>query len=296
MTDAVIQGQSVKLKAEYISPTGSYKDRGSDVMVSFAVAQCSEEIAEDSSGNAGASIAGYAAAAGIKAHIFVPSSASPAKLAQIRAYGAEIHYVDGPRVNARDAAFAFVERGHVFASHAYHPAFLLGLTTLAFEIWEQLNRKSPDWMVMPIGQGVHFLGAWLGFRRLFEAGLIDRMPRMVGVQPELLDPVKRAFDKGLQTVPAMEPKGKSLAEGLAITQPVRGSRILQALRETNGAIVSVSEDEIRTGHAVLAAQGYYVEPSSAVVAAAVPTLKERINAGETVVLPLTGSGLKSPLY
>lgn len=285
----------VYLKSEYVSPTGSYKDRGSEVMVSFVAAQGTKEVVEDSSGNAGASIAGYAAKAGLKAHIFVPSSASPAKLAQIKAYGAQIHTVEGPRVNAKNAAVDFVNAGHVFASHAYHPAFLLGLTTLAFEIWEQLGNRAPDVMILPVGQGVHFLGAWHGFRRLYEARLISRVPRMIGVQPSLLNPIKRALDGGLDYVPAMEPGEKSLAEGLAITHPVRGKRILQAIRETGGTMIDVTEDEIRSAHKALAGRGYYVEPSSATAVAALAHLRGEIRAGETVVMPLTGSGLKSPL-
>ena len=184
----------VLVKPEYFAPTASFKDRGTELMINILMYQGATHIAEDSSGNAGASVAAYAARAGMKAEIFVPAHASPAKQAQISIYGAHVNPIPGARVNAKLAAIEMVERHEiVFASHAFHPGFLLGQQSVAYELWEQLGQRAPDWYIVPVGQGVHLLGVWLGFKRLFEAGLTQRIPRMVGVQAALLAPLCRAL-------------------------------------------------------------------------------------------------------
>ncbi len=285
-------GRPVHLKAEYFAPTGSFKDRGTEVMISILASQGATHIVEDSSGNAGASVAAYAARAGMQAHIFVPAHAAPAKQKQIAVYGAYVRAITGPRQNATIAAHAAVAQGLVLASHAYHPGFLLGQQTEAWEIWEQLGHRAPDWIVLPAGQGVHLLGLWLGFHRLLAAGLVNRLPRLVGVQAALLAPVCRAFDAGLDHVPAVQATHPSVAEGLAIAQPVRGRRILQALRETGGFAVMVDEGSILSAQEELARQGFYVEPTSATVSAGLPAILAQAAPDDTIILVLTGSGLK----
>jgi threonine synthase len=286
-------GRRVLVKPEYFAPTSSFKDRGTELMINILHNQGVSHIAEDSSGNAGASVAAFAARAGMQAEIFVPAHASPAKQAQIAVYGAHVNPIPGPRVNAKLAAVEMVAEGDViFASHAYHPGFLLGQQSVAYELWEQLGRRAPDWYVVPVGQGVHLLGVWIGFQRLFQAGLCKRVPRMVGVQAELLAPLCRAFDAGLDTVPGVEPLGTSLAEGLAIAQPARGRRLLQAIRESNGTCVMVDEDEIRAARQMMASRGFYIEPTSATAVAALQHVNEIAGPEDTIVVPLTGSGLK----
>lgn len=282
----------VLVKPEYLAPTSSFKDRGTAVMINILAHQGVTHLAEDSSGNAGASVAAYAARAGMNAEIFVPAHASPAKQAQIAVYGAQVRPIPGPRGNAKLAAIEAADRGMVLASHAYHPGFLLGQQSLAWELWEQLGRRAPDWYVVPTSQGVHLLGVWLGFRRLRAAGLIDRLPKLAAVQAALLPPVCRALAAGLETVPAVEVTAPSVAEGLAIAQPLRGRRLLQALRETGGTCVTVTEEAILTAQRELARHGFYVEPSSATAIAALPAVYELAGSGETIVVPLTGSGLK----
>lgn len=289
---AQIYGQKVWIKPEYFAPTGSFKDRGTEMMINLLAAQNVKHVVEDSSGNAGASVAAYAARAGIQADIFVPAHASPVKQAQIGIYGACVRPIAGPRINAKLAAIESLSQDKAFASHAYHPGFLLGQQSVAWETWEQLGHCAPDWYIVPVGQGVHLLGVWLGFRRLFRAGLIDRLPRLVGVQPRLLAPVCEALQAGLDTVPPVEPKGTSLAEGLAISGPVRGRRILQAIRESNGLCLAVEEEEIRQAQKELASHSFYAEPTSSTVAAALFKLLPMIPSGDVVVLPLTGTGLK----
>jgi threonine synthase len=288
----MLNGRPVWVKPEYFAPTASFKDRGTELMINILAHQGVTHIAEDSSGNAGASVAAFAARAGMQAEIFVPAHASPAKQAQIAVYGAQVNPIPGPRVNAKLAAIEAVERGVIFASHAFHPGFLLGQQSVAYELWEQLGHRAPDWYIVPVGQGVHLLGVWLGFRRLLAAGLVDRIPRMVGVQATLLAPLCRAFEAGLDTVPGVEPAGTSLAEGLAIAQPVRGRRLLQAIRKSNGTCVMVEEEAIRAARQEMAAQGFYIEPTSATAVAALKHVQHLSKLGETIVIPLTGSGLK----
>jgi threonine synthase len=286
------RGRRVLFKLEYLSPTSSFKDRGTTVVVNVLSHQRVDHVVDDSSGNAGASLAAYAARAGMRAEIYVPAYASEAKRAQIGIYGAGVHPIPGPRVNAKLAAWQAAERGAVYASHTYHPAFLTGQQTAAWELWEQLGRGVPTWIVVPVGQGLNLLGYWLGFRRLLAAGLVDRLPRMVAVQPTRLAPVCHALDVGLDTVAAVEPREPSIAEGLAISQPARGRRLLQAIRETGGTGITVEERSIQEAQQRLAHQGLYIEPTSAAAVAALETLFQHAGPQDTIVTPLTGSGLK----
>ncbi len=282
----------VYLKLEYLSPSGSFKDRGVNVMVNQLVAMGINLVTEDSSGNAGASLAAHAARFGIQADIFVPSSASRAKQAQIAVYGARVHPIPGPRHAAGDAAQGRVGPSRAYASHAYHPAYLAGQTTCAWEIWEQLGGKAPDWVITPTAQGGLFLGLWFGFRRLLEAGLIPRLPRLVAVQAARVAPIVQAWEKGLDHIPAVPVEAPTLAEGAAIAQPVRGRRILQALRDSEGAALAVSEEAIRAAQDDLAQSGYFIEPTSALGPAGFLALLEQIPEEDSVILPLTGTGLK----
>jgi threonine synthase len=275
-----------------MAPTASFKDRGTAVMINILAHQGVTHVLDDSSGNAGASVAAYAARAGIRAEVFVPAHASPSKQAQIAVYGAQVRPIPGPRANAKSAAIESAQRGAAYASHAYHPGFLLGQQSVAWEVWEQLGHRAPDWYVVPVGQGVHLLGAWLGFRRLRAAGLIDRLPRLAAVQPSRLAPLCQAMSAGLDTVPPVEVTRPSVAEGLAIAEPVRGRRLLQAIRDTDGTCLTVDDEAILTAQRALAHLGFYVEPTSATVVAALPKVLAAVRSDETIVLPLTGSGLK----
>jgi threonine synthase len=292
LVSAKFENRSIFLKLEYISPTSSFKDRGTEVEINGLIHAGVENVIEDSSGNAGASLAAYAARAGIQADIFVPHYASEKKKKQISVFGAKIHSIKGPRQNATDAAIASVSKGSVYASHAYNPLFLLGQESVAWEIWEQLKGKAPDWVIAPVGQGVHLLGAWLGFSRLKKAGLISKTPRMVAVQPKLLNPITRMWEENKQTPPEIVPSKPSIAEGLAITKPVRWQRIMQAIHESEGMACDVEEEEIINAQDKLAKMGFYVEPSSAVVLAALPQVLKFAQDSDMIVMPLTGSGLK----
>jgi threonine synthase len=257
--------------------------------VSWLAGRGVREIVVDSSGNAGASFAAYAARAGMRARVFVPAVASPAKLGQIRAHGAGIVEVPGPRAAAADAALATAGDEVAYASHLWQPAFLAGTATFAYELFEQMQRRAPDAVVMPLGGGTLLLGVHLGFRRLQAAGLVDRVPRLVGVQSEACAPLGRAFAVGADDVTPAEPR-PTVAEGITIAKPPRSQQILGAVRATGGSIVEVEEAAILDALVGLLAVGVLVEPTSAVAFAGASAATRP---GETVVVALTGHGLKA---
>lgn len=287
------EDKPVWFKLEYIAPSGSFKDRGTEVEMNFLKAVGVKEVVEDSSGNAGAAVAAYAARLGLNATVFAPDRASSAKLDQVQVYGARLKKIPGPRIKATQAALKAIEDGTVYASHAYHPAYLLGQQTFAWEIWEQMAGRIPDAVVIPVGQGGLLMGTWLGFRCLLHMGILEKLPRLYAVQPKVMAPVYQAISKGLDHVPSIEPEGRSIIEGLAIIQPVRGKRILEGLRESNGDAFTVTEVEIENAYHKLAERGFFVEPSSAAAAAALPQVFRRFGKNAKVVVALTGSGLKS---
>jgi threonine synthase len=287
-----LAGQPVVLKLEYLMPTGSFKDRGINAMVNQLVSMGVQGMVEDSSGNAGASLAAHGARFGIPTQIFVPEYASAFKQHQIALYGIEMHKIEGSRKDTEAAAQSAVTETNAYASHAYHPAYLAGQITVAYEVWEQLGRKVPDWIVCPVAQGGQFLGFWIGFSRLKQAGLIDRMPRLVAVQSARVAPLYHAWREGLADVPPVDPSGPTLAEGVSISNPVRGKRLLEAVRNSQGLVVAIEEDEIQPAQQLIAHMGYYIEPTSALIIAAMPHLADRIRDDALVLLPLTGSGLK----
>jgi threonine synthase len=279
-------GRTVHFKLELAQPTGSFKDRGMAVMFTALRAAGVSEAIEDSSGNAGASFAGYAARAGIRARVFVPEAAAGPKRAQIAAYGAEVVAVPGPRSQAVEAALAAVQSGAHYGSHVYNPIGLAGNATAAYEIWEQLGR-APETVVLPLGHGTLLIGLHRGFKALKAAGLIERLPRIVGVQALACAPiwaVQRYGRAGL----AMVSEGQTAAEGIRVVHPVRGDTVLSAIAESGGGLVAVDEPAIQAGHNALARLGLYVEVTSAVVWEALAGIT-----GEVVAI-LTGSGLKTP--
>lgn len=284
-------GRLLWVKLEFFAPTGSFKDRGTSVLVSALRAQGAREVVEDSSGNAGASLAAYAARAGLEAQICVPVQASPGKLRQIEIYGAQLIKVEGPRERASERAQQLVsENDSYYASHVYNPLILEGLKTFIYELWEQLQGALPQCLIYPAGNGTLLYGSYLGLCDLKEAGLIDKLPKLVAVQAERCAPLSEA----LHQRPEALSKGvkPTIAEGIAIRKPPRAEQIRRALRETGGDVVTVSEDEIRDAQRALARQGLYVEPTAAVAFAGWRRLKDRIKPEEQVLMPLTGSGLK----
>ncbi|MGC9490394.1 MAG: threonine synthase [Thermovirgaceae bacterium] len=277
-------------KLEFMAPTGSFKDRGAVMVVADALACDCDSVVIDSSGNAGASVAAYAARAGIKATVIVPEGTSEGKKHQIASFGAEV--LARGRKRSKTAAFAWgMARDVFYASHVWNPLFLEGTKTVAFEIWEQLGHKAPDVVISPAGNGTLLLGLFKGFRELSQRALIDRIPRIVAAQAEKCAPLKNAsFGRKASC-------GGTCAEGIAVSNPPRLEEMLKAVRSSRGDIVTVSEKEIIEAKECLAKdEGLYVEPTAAVAPAAGKALRASgfFKADETVVIPLTGSGLKSP--
>lgn len=282
-------------KLDFLMPTGSFKDRGTTVLVSALKSFGIPRVVEDSSGNAAASLSAYAARAGIAAEIFVPAHASPAKLAQIEIYGARLSKIEGPRENAARAVQEAARHGDAYyASHYYNPFALAGMKTTAWEIWEQLGRRSPAAVIAPVGHGTNLIGFARGFQDLRAVGLIAQMPRLYAAQAANVAPLAVAYERGLDDAPATEP-ARTVAEGIAINKPVRGKEILRAIKETDGAVIAVSEEGIVRARNDLARVGLYVEPTSATAVAALRKLRGQIGAYDVVVVTLTGSGLKSSL-
>ena len=283
----------VNWKLDFMNPSGSFKDRGFVVLVNYLREIGITSVSEDSSGNGGAALATYAAAAGFRCRIYVPASTSAAKIAQIAAAGSEVIRVPGVRQAVADAAMQD-DTGAYYASHNWHPMFIEGTKTVGYEIWEQLGFRAPDVIVAPTGGGSNIIGCHLAFDELMRAGQIDRMPRLFGVQSAACAPLARAFADGLDHFQNVQPF-KTIAEGIAVSRPVRAREVLAAARDTAGGVIAVSEDEIFESYARLARTGIYVEPTSAAAAAGVDILRRdgQIAAAEEVVVILTGSGLKS---
>lgn len=275
-------GRSVAFKCEYQNPTGSFKDRGTAALVSFLQSRGVTEAVEDSSGNAGASFAAYAARAGIRARVFAPESASGPKRRQVEMYGAELVPVAGPRSNAAEAVQRAAQAGAVYASHAYLPFNLPGYATIAYEMFEQLGGRVPGAVILPAGQGGLLLGAWRGFEALKQAGVTREAPRVVGVQAEVCSPLAGSRTSKVE--------GQTLAEGVRVSDPLRSAAVRNAVAESGGHWVAVAEKDILPGRDALAQKGFYVEPTSALVWRA---LKESLpSLPDPVVVILTGSGLK----
>jgi threonine synthase len=267
--------RTVDAKFDFLFPTGSFKDRGAAVFVAALQAAGVGRFIEDSSGNAGASMATYAARAGIECEIYCPASASGPKLAQVERAGAIIHRIEGPRQRATDAVRKRV--GTTFyASHNWHPLFLHGTKTLAYEIAEQHGWNPPAHIVSPAGGGAVILGLELGFSELHRLGRIQNVPALYAVQAEACAPLVQG---------QVEP-GRSLAEGILSPNAPR----LERLRKAIAGASMVSESEIEEGFRALASQGVHVEPTTAVLYSGVGKLD--IPADETILVILTGSGLK----
>ncbi|AEN06691.1 threonine synthase [Halolamina sp.] len=294
-----------QFKLEYVFPTGSFKDRGATATLSRALELGVDRVVEDSSGNAGAAIATYAARAGIDAEIYVPASVKQSKLRAIEAAGATPVRVEGSRQDVTDAcveAAVSEDKGSTgdgqpgddgasgawYASHAWNPAFFAGTATVAYETALQRDWEVPDAVVTPLGHGTLFLGAYRGFRALKAAGWTDSIPRMYGAQAAGYAPIAAELhgtDEGTNDV----------ADGIQIRDPVQKDAILAAIEETGGDAIALGEEPVADELQRLHGAGFYTEPTCAVAPAALRAYRERgeIHPDEDVVVPLTGSGLKT---
>lgn len=277
----------VGFKLEYQNPSGSHKDRSTAVLVGHLIERKINQVVEDSSGNAGASLAGYAARAGIHASIYVPETASGSKREQIQRYGAELIPVPGERIEAAKQVKIAAGQGVAYASQAYIPFGLTGIATIAYELWEQTDGNIGS-ILIPVGHGGLLLGIIKGFEALLQAGVINKMPYFIGVQAENCSPVYQAYigKNPFTNFDAVS----TIAEGVRVTQPVRQKTILKMLQQFDGKIVAISEDTILASRNRLAKQGINVEPTSAIVWSALKLMQSEIQG--PAILVMTGSSYK----
>ncbi len=284
--------ESLYAKLEYLNPTGSFKDRGSVVVMAKALEHGVSEVVEDSSGNAGASVSAYAGRAGMKSHIFAPSSAPEAKLRQIVAYGAQVHSIPGPREATTAAAVRYAtENALIYASHVLSPYFVEGTKLFAYEVFTQTASHLPQDIIMPVGNGSLLLGALKGFSELKRGGHIAEMPRLHAVQAKNVMPIVAAF-QGLTDTPPVEP---TVAGGIAVGTPARLEEIVTAIKTTHGTATAVEENDILAWRDTLAqTEGVYGEPTSAAAFAGLDQLAEMgiVRPDAHVLVPITGFGLK----
>jgi threonine synthase len=287
-------GASIRFKLESQMPTGSFKDRGTAVMLNHLLEVGVGPIHEDSSGNAGSSIATYAAAAGLRCRIYVPATAPRGKIVQIATAGAEVFAIPGTRQAVTDAAIAAAAGDSFYASHNWHPFFIEGTKTLAYELWEQLGFAVPDNIVVPTGYGSNILGLERGFDELERRGEISRRPRLFAVQAANCAAFAAAWQAGGEAYVPISPQ-PTAADGIATVKPVRTAEVLRALRRSQGGVVAVPEADIAPAVAALGKLGLFVEPTAATGAAAAAMLLRdgSIRADETTVVVLTGHGLKA---
>ena len=284
-----------RAKLEFMAPTGSFKDRGAATVIAALKAAGVTRIVEDSSGNAGAAMAAYAARAGLTADIYVPEGAPASKVSQISGYGATVHRIAGTRENvATAAAHAAEEPSTAHASHSHHAAFIEGTKTFMLELVEHSPDGLPDHMVFPVGNGGLILGAHKALTELRRAGLSIKMPRLHIAQADACAPLVQALNRGLHN-PVPVQRRPTIAGGIDVATPYRGASVLAAARSTNGTAIAVSEDEIRLAHSAVAGdEGLFVETTSAAAFAAAARLRNEDVIGEhaSVLILATGSGLK----
>jgi threonine synthase len=293
-TPLAILSDNVYAKLENLNPTGSFKDRGTAALFSAIHTLIKGKggfISEDSSGNAGASMAAYAARAGLKAKIYVPQTVSGPKFNQIRIYGTEVVKVSGSRSKVAEEAQK-CEPGKFYVGHILHPLFRDGIRSLAYEMAEQLDWKVPEIIYLPVSAGTLLLGVISGFRHLFASNMIESIPRIVACQTRQVSPLYHRL-KNLSYEPPR--KVDSIADALVSVDPPLLELMVENMKEVKGDAVIVEEEEIIDAFKELAGKGFYVEPSSAVAYAG---YKKRVENRETpknrrAVIVLTGMGLKT---
>lgn len=292
MTPIVSFDEDLMLKMDYFMPTLSFKDRGAAVLVSHCKSIGVTDVVQDSSGNAGNSVAAYSGRVGIRCEIFVPEGTSPKKIDMIKAHGAKANVVPGSRDHCADVCRAKVQdEGKYYANHVYNPFFYEGTKTYIYEIYEQLHRI-PQNIFIPLGNGTLFLGAVFGLEHLLESGVIDRMPNVIAIQSEHCAPFAEAKRQGLKVPAAVTPQ-PTLAEGIAIGQPMRGTEILDKIYKYDIEIVEIPEEDILPARAALAAKGIYCEHTTAGNYAAYQKYCQLHDKTPDSLITMCGAGLKS---
>jgi threonine synthase len=286
------------VKNEGENPTGSFKDRGMTLGVSKAVEIGAERVACASTGNTSASLAAYAARAGLECIVLIPSGkVALGKLAQALVYGAQVLQIEGSFDDALRTIMELAQsKTGLYLLNSVNPYRLEGQKTLAYEVWDQLEGRVPDTIIVPVGNAGNISAIWKGFQDLNKLGLITSLPRMIGIQAEGASPIAEAFKMGLNTISPV-PNPETIATAIRIGSPASWKKALRAVRSSNGLMETVADREILEAQRLLAKlEGVFVEPASA---ASIAGLKKLIEAGavtgdEEVVCVATGHGLKDP--
>ncbi len=286
------------LKNDTVLPTGSLKDRSNSVGLSKAKELGFTTATVMSTGNAAASVAAYAAAAGLKSVVMVPAGTAPSKIVQARAYGAAVIVVEGSFDNEVAQLYkAAVEEFDWYDCLSSNPYRDEGKKSYAYELVDQLEKQIPDWVIHPTAGGTGLYAMWKGFREFFSLGWINRMPRLVASQSAAAAPIVAAFEKRLLHVEPVIVR-ETIAESIQVGNPASlGWRALEALRESGGAAIALSDEEIlEAQHLIGTLAGIFAEPAAATSVAAAKKLRELDVLGqeEVVVCNLTGHGLKQP--
>lgn len=286
--------ENIYIKDDGRNPTASFKDRATAVGIAKAIELDKKIICAASTGNAASSLSGFAACMGIENYIFVPAGAPEAKITQLLIYGSKVILVDGDYDKAFDFCLkASKEFGWYNRSCAINPYLVEGKKTAAFEICEQLDFKVPDKLIMSVGDGCSIAGVWKGFKEFYELGLIDRLPQMVSVQAEGANPVNRTYRKNSREFDYKAPS--TIADSISVGIPRNGYKVLNALNESRGLAVDVSDEEILSAMKILARYtGVFGEPAGVTGFAGLLKLLEEglINKDESVALIVSGNGLK----
>jgi threonine synthase len=284
------------VKEEGGNPTGSFKARGLAVAVSMAKALGATDVCLPSAGNAGSALAAYAAAAGLRAHVFLPRDIARLFVMETRAYGAQVELVDGLITDAgRVCAAQAKERGWYECATLKEPYRVEGKKTMGYEVAEQMAWTLPDAILYPTGGGTGLVGMWKAFAEMEEMGFVGgTRPRMYAVQAEGCAPIVEAFRQGREDAPFWE-GAATHAHGLRVPKALGDFLILRALRESHGVAIAVSEEEIVSGvKEAAAAEGIFMAPEGGACVAAARKLKAsgHLSADDTVVLFDTGTAYK----
>ena len=295
-------GKKLGLKRLYVknegeNPTGSFKDRGMTVGISKAIELGKKKVSCASTGNTAASLAAYSAKAGLESIVFVPAGKiASGKMLQVIVHGAKIFQVKGDFDQAMEAVEELTEkRTNFYLMNSLNPFRLEGQKTLAFEVCDQL-RQAPAALVLPVGNGGNISAIWKGFNEYHQLGIVNKLPRMLGVQAVNAAPIARAVKKHQKTVEPVT-KPRTIATAIRIGSPVNSAKVLKAIQESNGTADTVTDREILEAQKTLASlEGLFVEPASAASIAGLKRLKEsgNLDASDLIVCVTTGHGLKDP--
>ena len=277
MTPVVRLDKDVLLKMDYFMPTLSFKDRGAATLVSHMKSIGVKSCVQDSSGNAGNAVAAYAARAGIGCEIYVKEDTSPAKIRMIESHGAKVHKIAGSRDHC--------------ANHVFNPFFYEGMKAYIYETFEQLGRI-PTNIVVPVGNGTLYLGVIKALEHLLASGAIEKFPQIIALQSEYCDPLYQA-NLNHAAEPAVIDAKETLAEGIAIARPSRGTELLELAYKHDIRFVTAKEDEILAARALLASRGIYCEHTTAANYAAYKHYCELYGPTPDTLITMCGAGIKS---